>query len=248
VTTAPTGPLWLQVRHDLEARLASGEFDVRFPTDRELIDRYRVSRHTVREAVRSMQADGVVVRQRGRGSFLATEGIEQRLGTAFSLFDTIEASGLRQRSVVLDQRITTSPRAAMVLETHPDTELFVLERIRLAEGEPLAHDIVWIPAAIARPLVDADFSATSLYEQLRQRCGAGPRQGTERIRPVVPGPREAARIGLEPGEAALEIDRRTRFDGSPLEWRLTVVRGDRCVFRADWSDASPVLTPRLVPR
>ena len=59
---------------------------------------------------------------------------------------------------------------------------------------------------------------------------------------------EAARIGLEPGEAALEIDRRTRFDGSPLEWRLTVVRGDRCVFRADWSDANPVLTPRLVPR
>jgi GntR family transcriptional regulator len=248
VNSAPAAPLWLKVRQDLEERLRNGEFDARFPTDRELTDRYRVSRHTVRAAVRSMQDDGVVIRQRGRGSFLAAGVIEPRLGTAFSLFDTIEANGLRQRSVILDQRITTNPRAATLLEERPDSELFVLERIRLADGEPLAHDIVWIPAAIARPLVDVDFSATSLYQQLRQRCGAGPREGTERIRPVVASSEDGARLGLTPGEPALEIDRRTRFDGLPLEWRITMVRGDRCIFRADWSDASPVLTPRLVPR
>lgn len=241
-------PLWQSVRHDLETRLRAGEFDERFPTDRELTERYGVSRHTVREAVRAMQGDGVVVRQRGRGSFLSGEVVEQRLGTAFSLFDTIEAGGQRQRSVVLDQRLTRDQRAAVLLELHPGAELFVLERVRLADGDPLAHDIVWLPAAIAAPLVDVDFSATSLYEQLRLVCGVAPREGTERIRPVVPNDALAAHLGLESGAPALEIDRRTRFDGKPLEWRNTVVRGDRCVFRAEWSDTRPVVAPRLVPR
>lgn len=241
-------PLWQSVRHDLENRLRAGWFDERFPTDRELTERYGVSRHTVREAVRAMQGDGVVVRRRGRGSFLAGDVVEQRLGTAFSLFHTIEAGGQRQRSVVLDQRLTRDPRAAVLLELHPESDVFVLERVRLADGDPLAHDIVWLPACVAAPLVDVDFAATSLYEQLRQICGVGPREGTERIRPMIPSAAQAAHLGLNPGAPALEIDRRTRFDGKALEWRVTVVRGDRCVFRADWSDTRPVVTPRLVPR
>jgi GntR family transcriptional regulator len=241
-------PLWQQVRDDLERRLHNGEFGERFPTDKELTAEYGVSRHTVREAVRSMQVDGVLVRERGRGSFLAGPSIEQRLGTAFSLFETIEGAGQRQRSVVLRQSVTTDARAAVMLETHPDTQLFVLERIRLADGEPLAHDTVWLPASVAEPLVDVDFTATSLYQQLLERCGVAPREGTERIRPVVPGREEAAHLGIALGDPALEVDRRTRFADAPLEWRITLVRGDRCVFRADWSDTTSMLTPRLVPR
>lgn len=245
-SSAAAMPLWLRVRHDLEERVRGGEFDERFPTDRELTEHYRVSRHTVREAIRSLQEDGVVVRQRGRGSFLGGSPVEQPLGTAFSLFDTIEAAGHRQTSVVLVQEIVVDTSAALNLELHPDTGLFKLERVRLADGEPLAHDVVFLPASIAAPLMEADFTATSLYEQLALRCAAAPREGTERIRPVVPDQALAARLGLPPGLPALQIDRRTRFGGNPLEWRITHVRSDRCVFRADWSDTSQALTPRLV--
>ncbi|HTQ92614.1 MAG TPA: GntR family transcriptional regulator, partial [Streptosporangiaceae bacterium] len=57
-------PLWAQVLGDLRRRLARGEFRLRFPGDNELTEHYGVSRHTVREAVRRLQDEGVLVRGR----------------------------------------------------------------------------------------------------------------------------------------------------------------------------------------
>ena len=65
--TTNTAPLWRQVLDDLERRLADGEIADRFPTDRELVEHYDVSRHTVREAVDRLKARGVIQRERGRG-------------------------------------------------------------------------------------------------------------------------------------------------------------------------------------
>jgi GntR family transcriptional regulator len=241
-------PLWKRVRLDLEDRLAGGEFGERFPTDRELTDHYGVSRHTVREAVRSLQEDGLIVRLRGRGSFVDETRFEQPLGTMYSLFETIEASGASQESIVITQELVRNAQACVVLGLDPDLALFHLERVRLADGEPLAYDRVWIGPEFARGLESCDFSRTSLYEQLRGSGGHGPTSGTERIRPVVPGPREADHLGLELGEPVLEIDRRTRLADRPLEWRITLIRGDRYTFRADWSLDHGEVHPRLVPR
>ena len=61
-------PLWAQVLSDLSDRLGAGEFDERFPTDQELVEAYGVSRQTVREAVRRLADDGLLARERGRGT------------------------------------------------------------------------------------------------------------------------------------------------------------------------------------
>jgi GntR family transcriptional regulator len=73
-------PLWAQVLGDLRARLARGEFTGRFPGDEELRAQYGVSRHTVREAVRRLQAEGVIERGRGRGTFVTGAGFEPAAG------------------------------------------------------------------------------------------------------------------------------------------------------------------------
>jgi GntR family transcriptional regulator len=241
------GPLWKRVRADLEVRLAAGEFGERFPTDRELTDEYGVSRHTVREAVRSLQDDGVIVRLRGRGSFVNETRFEQPLGTIYSLFETIEASGATQESIVITQELVRNVQASVVLALDPAAELFHLERVRLADGAPIAYDRVWVGADRGAALMSCDFSRTSLYEQLKTAGGVAPSSGTERIRPVIPGPLEADQLGLELGEPVLEIDRRTKVGEDPLEWRITLVRGDRYTFRADWSSDHTEVHPRLVP-
>lgn len=246
MAVAEGGPLWQQVLDDLRRRLDEGRFDERFPTDRELMAQYGVSRHTVREAVRALQADGVVRRERGRGSYVVGNGIEQPLGTLYSLFESIEQSGMTQNSHVIAQGMVHNHQAAVILGLEPDTELFHLERVRLADDEPLAYDCVWIPGAIGAPLMGVDFGHTSLYEELRTRTGCVPQEGAERIRPLVPGSTEAGHLGIEVGEPVLEIDRRTRCDGRPLEWRITLVRGDRYTFRAEWSARGGEVNPRFV--
>lgn len=242
-----SGPLWAQVLDDLRRRLTAGDFDERFPTDRELVADYGVSRHTVREAVRRLQQEGVVTRRRGKGSFVADAEFEQPLGTMYSLFRSIEEQGVPQTSVVLAQEARTDAEAADVLDLDRDTPLFYLERIRLAADEPLALDRAWLPLQVTRPLLEVNFTRTALYDELRGTCGVGPESGVERIRPVIPARAEAVKLGLDPGEPAFEIDRRTTCDGRPLEWRITLVRGDRYAFRVDWDSPRHRLRTTLIP-
>lgn len=227
-------PLWAQLEADLRRRLADGEFVARFPTDKELVDQYDVSRHTVREAVRRLTADGVLHRQRGRGSFVDPEAVEQPLGALYSLFRTVEAQGLVQRSDVLALDVRRDPEAAGALTEPVDADLVFLARLRRAGDEPLAVDRVWLPAAVAKPLLDVDFTRAALYDELATRCGVRLVGGTERIRPTHPDPEDAAHLAIPSSSPVFAVHRAGRAAERVVERRETVIRGDRYAFVAEW--------------
>ncbi len=233
-------PLWAQVRQDLERRLRRGDLDDAFPGEMSLVEEYGVSRQTVRQALRALRETGVVEAGRGRAPRVAAREIAQPLGALYSLFASVEATGRRQRSVVrrLDARADGTVAARLGLEE--STPLIHLERLRLVDSEPLAVDRVWLPAQLAAPLLDADFTATSLYEELDRRCGIRLTGGREEVRAVVPTPAEGASLGLDAGGAALAIDRLGEWRGRPVEWRQTLVRGDRYALVSDLGRAEPL--------
>jgi GntR family transcriptional regulator len=231
-------PLWAQILTHLRQRIAAGEFGEKFPTDHELVDEYGVSRHTIREAVRRIQEAGILDRRRGRGTFI-TAGFEQPLGSIYSLFRSIEASGVEQTSVVMSQAVRVDDHVADRLGLTAGTEFFYLERLRLADDEVLAIDRTWVPLSIARPLLDADFSKTALYNELRDRCGVSPETGSETIRAVIPSPPERDELGIDTDTAAFLIERVTMANGEPLEWRETMVRGDDYRFVTHWTPDRP---------
>lgn len=231
-------PLWAQLEQELRRRIAAGHFVDRFLTDRELVDVYGVSRHTAREAVDRLIADGIVERRRGQGSFVIEEAIEQRLGSLYSLFASVEAEGLRQRSTVLQLEVTKDAVAAAHLGLTAGTSLVHLARVRWAGDDPLAIDRTWLPSELALPLLTTDFSRTALYTELEDKCGIRMSGGWERIQPVVPDPEEQELLRTGPQDAAFLIERLGRDSaGRTVEWRVSLVRGDRFRFVADWSNA-----------
>jgi GntR family transcriptional regulator len=230
-------PLWKQMLGDLRRRLAAGEFIESFPGELELAREYEVSRHTAREAVNRLRREGAVTGERGRAPHvLPPAEVEQELGTLYSLFAAVEQVGLEQRSVVhtLDTRADGVVATRLGLEE--STPLVYLERLRLAGPDPLAVDRVWLPASLAAPLLDADFSRTALYEEYARRCGVHVTGGRERVRAVVPTPAERGLLGIAdaPAVAALAIERLGCSYGHPVEWRHTLVRGDRFSLTADF--------------
>lgn len=230
-------PLWAQLETDLRRRLVAGEFDDRFPTDLELTRGYGVSRHTVREAISHLNTDGLLHRVRGRGTIVTRSEFEQPLGTLYSLFRSVEARGVEQASEVLTLGVVEHAAAAGRLGLPADAPLVTLERIRLAAGTPLALDQAWLPAELARPLLDADFSHTALYDELEKRCGCRPDRGQERIMPVMPSERERDLLELGETDVAFSLERLGQDGDEVIEWRVTVIRGDRFHFVADWSAA-----------
>ncbi len=229
-------PLWEQVRADLLTRVRGGEFTDEFPGELALVEEYAVSRHTVREALRGLREAGIVSGERGRTSRLAEPAeIDQRMGTLYSLFSAVEAAGQTQRSVIRKRDIRADAVVAERLSVEASTPLFYLERVRLASDRPLALDRVWMPAEVAAPLLEVDFTETALYEQLRLRCGITLTGGTESLRAVVPTPAEAVMLDLPASVAALAIERLGFEGGRALEWRHTLVRGDRFAVTSDFS-------------
>jgi GntR family transcriptional regulator len=229
-------PLWTQLLADLRRRLEGGEFADAFPGEFELRDEYGVSRHTVREALRELRAAGLVTAARGKQPRLATDtDIEQPLGALYSLFASVEAAGLEQRSVVRVLDLRADAHIAVRLGLEESTPLLHLERIRLAGGEPLARDKVWLPAADAAPLLDADFGHTALYDELAVRCGVKLSGGRERLRAVLPSALERRLLDLPFDEAAFSIERLGFSGGRAVEWRTTLIRGDRFTATAEFS-------------
>lgn len=227
-------PLWAQVLADLRRRLAAGEFAERFPGDAELVARYGVSRHTVREAVRRLQDEGLLERRRGQGTFVTGLRFEQAVGSMYSLFQSIERAGAEQESVVrvLEERRDDKAEAMLGCLGQP---VIYLERLRLADGIPIALDSSWLPASLARPLLGADLTRTALYRQLADLCGVRLTSGWERIRPVLPGREERDLLETDDWQPAFAVERLALAGDAPVEWRLGIVRGDRFAFVARWS-------------
>lgn len=238
-------PLWAQLRADLLRRLDAGAFDAEFPGEMTLVADYGVSRQTVRTALRELRADGVVRAERGRRPRLANPAdITQPLGTVYSLFASVESAGLRQTSVIRHQDLTADGAVAGRLGLEASTPLFRLERLRLAGDEPLALDTAWLPGDLGAPLLDADFTHTGLYSELAARTGLRVDGGREHIRGVVPTAAEQRLLAIPATTGALLISRLGCAAGRPVEWRQTLIRGDRFSLLAEFSSRTGYrLTP-----
>src|SRR5690606_4275653 len=153
----------------------------------------------------------------------------------YSLFRSVESLGYEQRSKVLDLAETTDDTVGERLRLAAGEAPIRLERLRFVDDEPLAHDTVWLPASLARPLLEADFTHTALYDELAARCAVRPSSGRERVAAAVPDRRERELLELGPGQAVFVMERLSYAGDRPLEWRETVVRGDRYAFVATWT-------------
>jgi GntR family transcriptional regulator len=236
--TSPV-PLWAQLESELRRRLAAGEFSRQFPTDRELVETYEISRHTARDAVDRLCAAGLLERRRGRGTFVREE-FEQPAGALYALFRSVEAQGVEQTISLRELTESTDADAAGHLELAPDAPLLLVDRIRLAGGVPLALDRLWLPADVGRPLLDADLTHGVLYHELSQRCGVSVVGGWERIRPTIPTAHDCEALDMPPDTAVFTIERLGRTAERPVEWRVSKVRGDSYSLVTTWDPRTGV--------
>ncbi|PWJ47872.1 GntR family transcriptional regulator [Quadrisphaera granulorum] len=229
-------PVWQQVQGDVRRRLDDGAFTDGVPGEHALAEEYGVSRQTVRQALRPLREAGVLTAQRGRAS--QATGLTQPLGALYSLFASVRATGMTQRSRVLTLDVVTDAAASAALRLPADAELVHLRRLRLADDVPLALDEAWLPAVRTRALLEADFTETALYDELARRCGIHVRGGAEHLRAVVLTPAEAGLLDVAVGSAAFLVERLGCNDGTPVEHRRSLIRADRFSVSAQFAPSA----------
>ena len=158
------------VRTELKRAILGGEFAVgsKLPNEDRLCERFGVSRVTVREAVRGLIEDGLVIRKHGSGTYVTRRPMLQNsLDTNFSYTEFIEASGLRAgRQLVGHRTLAASDETAAALGIEPGASVVEVRRIRTADRRPAVYSIDQIPAELVGKDVGKDDLAGSLYRIL----------------------------------------------------------------------------------
>ncbi|MDB5366552.1 MAG: GntR family transcriptional regulator [Rhodospirillales bacterium] len=221
------GPLYLQLARHVRKLIADGALQVEqaLPAERELAERFGVSRVTVRKALQELVDEGLL-QQRARAGTYVSRGVHvvQALSALTGFTEDMRSRGLEPSSHWLRRgTATATPDEAMALGLQPGEMVSRLHRVRLVDGTPIAIEHATIAA---RFLPDPDSVRGSLYERLRV-LGHGPHRALQRLSAIVLDAEQSKILQVPPGTPALSIERRSFLkDGRPLELMRSQYRGD----------------------
>lgn len=212
------------------AGLRSGE---QLPPERELGERFSVSRDTVRRALEDLAADGVVERHRGRGTFVAGRRLSEEPDSLMSLTEMGAARGLVATAVVLEARTQdASVDDSELFSVAPGAPVLVLHRVRLLDAMPVSIDRSRVPVACLPPLDQLNFTVDSLYAAL-DRAGHGPVRADYTVQAVEAREDQAALLDIPAGGPLLLTRTTSRAaNGRVVEAGEMAYRGDRYRFQA----------------
>jgi GntR family transcriptional regulator len=230
------GPAHLQIEESLERAIAAGRLVAgdRLPPERELAEKLRVSRMTLRQALDALERRGLVSRRVGRegGTFVDEPKLE--LAGLAGLSDQLRGLGLRAGARVLSA--TERDASAAEAETLAWGGAVVeLVRVRSAEGEPVALERTVLPADLYPGILDAALEG-SLYALMRERGWDVPVRAVERLEPALARSAEARALGIAAGRPVMLVERvGYAASGRAVELSRDVFRGDRT--RVVWETA-----------
>jgi len=236
-------PIYRQLNEALRGLIRSGEVKpgAQFLTEREVVERFGVSRPTANKALASLVGEGLLEFRKGVGTFVREGTLSYDLRSLVSFTDKARAAGRKPSTRVLafwataagDPHKPTDDRRSVptALSLRPGEPVYYLERLRLADGEPVILERRHVAAAFCPGLRRSD-AAGSLYALWTGRYRLEIAGADEAIRAVSLDAQDARLLGVRKGAAALQVTA-TGFltGGQPLWHEETLYRGDAYAFR-----------------
>jgi len=211
----------------------------RFPSESELAEFFQVNRGTVRHALSVLEREGLIYREKGRGTFLRRRRVELDLMSLCSTTEDLQRRGWEPRSVLLElEQISPSTHIQRLLQLVEGNQTWKIYRLRLANDEPISLQWSYIPASLAPGLEQHDLRG-SLYYTLKNQYNLTLKTADQTIRTRAATGEEAELLQINEGDALFEITRLT-FDAEqrPVEYLDSLWRGDRYDLRVRLESAA----------
>lgn len=241
-------PYYEQLRLILEEEIRSGRLAVgaQLASESALCESYGVSRTVVRQALMELANEGLIVREKGRGSFVARPKVDEHLAQSLvGLAEEVRGRGGELENKILGFGSQDAPaRIAETLGLAPGAAVIRLDRLRLIDGEPWVVTSTYLPHDLCAGLLAFDMTHRSLYATLEAELGLVIHHGRRTIEAALAGAERAAMLRIDPGAPVLLLQSTGYLaDGRVLEHFVAWHRGDRSRFevelRRDQSAASP---------
>lgn len=233
----PGIPLHEQISSWLRSEIEAGRFppDTQLPSEHDLCQRFEVSRVTVRRALQTLEADGLIYRRQGLGSFVCDRRVSQGLVRLTDFAQDLARAGLLASSVILHRAQEPCPApVAERLGMEAGTPVLRLDRLRLGDDEPLALDRTWLAPFHAQLLEGHDLARETIYGVLEQEYGIPVLSGRYRITAAAADGELARALRVEEGEPLLVIERTSRTVGErPVYFQRRFYRSDRMAYELE---------------
>lgn len=226
-------PLYYQIAEQLRAKveneLSPGD---QIPSENEILNQYNVSRNTARLAIDSLIKQGLVYRVKGKGTYVAPEKFQFGLFRLVSFTEETRRRGMVPSSRILNlSRCEPATRIRQALNLQVDEKVFMIERLRLADNQPMALNTSYVPVAICPTLDQEDLAHGSIYQTIEETYHLRIGHARQTLKPAVATEVEARLLDVSPGSPLLLVEGvASLVDGTPFEFARLIYRGDRYEF------------------
>ncbi|MER2057922.1 MAG: GntR family transcriptional regulator [Niallia sp.] len=227
-------PIYYQLEMEIKEIIKNLQPGDPISSEREFSEKYGISRMTVRQAINNLVAEGVLVRQRGKGTFVATPKVEQELSGLTSFSEDMRSRGLTPQTKILDFKTIPCPRGiASKLQIEEGDTVYEFSRLRIADDIPMALETSYLPTTLIKDLQEETLHG-SIYEYVEQTLYLKISHATQTIESTLSQKNESTPLGIKEGAPVLLMERYSYLEnGTPFEYVKSIYRGDRYKFVID---------------
>lgn len=196
-------PLYYQLKQLIKEKIETGELkpgDL-LPSERELKDKYEISRPTIRQALKELVHEGLLKREKGRGTFVAKPKINYGFIQKFTTFyDDMEKQGIHTETKILQMKLKKASKLiARKLDIDIGEKIIFLYRVRYIDKEPIVSVMNYIPYKLCPKLIEEDLENKSLYKTMSEKYGITPYKADITLEPVLAEEHDVELLNVQKG-------------------------------------------------
>ena len=204
------------------------------PSERELTERYGLSRTTVRLALQELENQGLVYRRHGKGTFVAANGAQAtNLSQTYSFTEQMRRLGRTPKTSILEfTTIEANKYYAMRLNVHIGDRIYKMKRLRAADGVPMMLERTFLPVRNFMSLTPEMLDHASLYDVIEGTYHEKIRVAEEEFFASIARPEDARQLSISDNAPVLDLVRTTYNDRNEvIEFTLSVARADQFKYK-----------------
>lgn len=230
-------PLYYQLKEIIRDKIMNGEWkegdDI--PSETTLAEDFEISRATVRQALGELVSEGMLTRKRGKGTYVCNRKGLRDLTGDLSFARQMEQKGLKPSSILLFAGLSrVSSRIAGLLGISPETMLCKIDRVRLADDEPLLFETICVPPNWASGILEQELSSLAVFQFIEEKQKIRFTEANTSIQPIFTDQYEAKLLGVKAGLSSLLIETVASHNKEPIVFSRRIARGDRCTLFVEY--------------
>lgn len=233
VDKTSTVPIYAQLEEAIKKNIKEGVYPhgKALPTERELTELFGVSRMTIRQAISNLVYEGVLYRIRAKGAFVSKEIIEKKIEIE-SFSEDMKKRGLVPSSRVIHfEKIVPDEEIRSKLKLKEDEMVYFLNRLRLANDEPMALEYCYLPEKYFSGLTKYNMIECSLYTLMKEEYNINFNYMKQNIKAINLNKKDAEMLlGKTKGFGLVSFKKIYNEDENPVEYTKTIYHHERYSF------------------